>query len=413
MRVAVIADDLTGAADSGVQLARAGYRTAVAFHGSPLSPVDHFDAVAADTDSRALPRAEAGERTARAAGALRGAGLLYKKVDSTLRGPVAAELGAALDAGGRSCGLLAPAFPPAGRTTRNGVQLVDGRPVHETAFADDPTWPVSEARLPALLEAARLGPVEVLPALERPDPERVGRALQVGGWLVADADTAEHLEALVRSVEDPGDVLWAGSAGLAGALGRVHPGPGDGEPSEAPAPEGPALAVIGSAHPVAREQVVRLATEPGVVAVEIDAAALGTAERGADTAHPLTDALERARAALTAGHTVVLHLSASAAAGEGAAARIARGLAGVARELDQARLVGGLVLSGGDTAVAVARALGAHGLVVEDEIEPGVPVGRLLGPRPLPVVTKAGGFGGPDALARACRALAGPSVAAR
>jgi uncharacterized protein YgbK (DUF1537 family) len=73
--------------------------------------------------------------------------------------------------------------------------------------------------------------------------------------------------------------------------------------------------------------------------------------------------------------------------------------------------VGGLVLSGGDTAVAVARALGAHGLVVEDELEPGVPVGRLLGPRPLPVVTKAGGFGGPEALVLACRAVTGSGVA--
>ena len=411
MRVAVIADDLTGAADSGVQLARAGYRTAVAFHGGHLPPVDPFDAVVADTDSRALSAAEAAERVAHAASALRGAGMLYKKVDSTLRGPVAAELGAALAAGGRSGGLLAPAFPPAGRTTREGVQLVDGRPVHETAFADDPTWPVTEARLPALLAAARLGPVEVLPALERPDPERVGRAFQTGGWLVADAESPEHLEALVRSVDDPGDVLWAGSAGLAAALGRAYPGPGTGEPVEGPAPEGPALAVIGSAHPVAREQVTRLAGEPGVVAVEVDAATLGAAEHGASD--PLAPVLDRARTALAGGHAVVLHLSASAHGAEGSAARIARGLAGVARELDAAGLVGGLVLSGGDTAVAVARALGAHGLVVEDEIEPGVPLGRLLGPRPLPVVTKAGGFGGPDALVRACRALAGPPVAAR
>jgi uncharacterized protein YgbK (DUF1537 family) len=70
-------------------------------------------------------------------------------------------------------------------------------------------------------------------------------------------------------------------------------------------------------------------------------------------------------------------------------------------------LVGGLVLTGGDTAVSVARRLGATGLRVDDELEPGVPVGRLLGPRPYRVVTKAGGFGSRDVLRTACDALAG------
>ena len=70
-------------------------------------------------------------------------------------------------------------------------------------------------------------------------------------------------------------------------------------------------------------------------------------------------------------------------------------------------LVGGLVLTGGDTALAVARRLGATGLRVEDEIEAGVPIGRLLGPHPYRIVTKAGGFGSPGVLQAACEALAG------
>jgi uncharacterized protein YgbK (DUF1537 family) len=65
------------------------------------------------------------------------------------------------------------------------------------------------------------------------------------------------------------------------------------------------------------------------------------------------------------------------------------------------------VLSGGTTAVHVARALGASGLLVEAELEPGVPVSRLLGPRPYPVVTKAGAFGDPATLVHAVVALGG------
>ena len=65
------------------------------------------------------------------------------------------------------------------------------------------------------------------------------------------------------------------------------------------------------------------------------------------------------------------------------------------------------MLTGGDTALAVCRALGASALWLDGEIERGMPRGRLAdGPHEgLSVVTKAGGFGGGDALLRAVRSL--------
>jgi uncharacterized protein YgbK (DUF1537 family) len=111
MRVAIIADDLTGAADTGVQLARAGYRTAVAFRGAPVPPAEGLDAVALDTDSRAMPAGFAAKRVMETARTVRDAPIVYKKLDSTLRGPIAAELAAALAASGRERAVVAPAFP--------------------------------------------------------------------------------------------------------------------------------------------------------------------------------------------------------------------------------------------------------------------------------------------------------------
>ena len=136
--MAIIADDLTGAADTGVQLARAGYRTAVAFRGAPIPPADDLDAVALDTNSRALPAGFAAKRVVEAGHAVRHAQVVYKKLDSTLRGPIAAELSAASGASGRDRVVVAPAFPATGRTTVDGVQLVRGVPVHETEVKDDP-----------------------------------------------------------------------------------------------------------------------------------------------------------------------------------------------------------------------------------------------------------------------------------
>ncbi|MGH3148389.1 MAG: four-carbon acid sugar kinase family protein, partial [Rubrobacter sp.] len=121
LRIAVIADDLTGAADTGVQLARAGYRTAVIFHGEE-APSAGLDAVSLDTDSRTRPAGFAAKRVLEASRKVRDARIVYKKLDSTLRGNVAAELSAAVGATRRRRVVVALAFPAAGRTTVDGVQ---------------------------------------------------------------------------------------------------------------------------------------------------------------------------------------------------------------------------------------------------------------------------------------------------
>ena len=82
-----------------------------------------------------------------------------------------------------------------------------------------------------------------------------------------------------------------------------------------------------------------------------------------------------------------------------------RSLAEAAAALADEGLFDGLVLTGGSTAVAVSRALGASGIRLFGEIEAGVPVGALIGPSPHTVVTKAGGFGGPNALVGAVESL--------
>src|ERR687898_1383535 len=132
MDVAIIADDLTGAADSGVQLLHSGYRTAVVFRGAPIPPGDDLDAVAVDTDSRSLPAGFAAKRVVEAGHAVREARIVYKKIDSTLRGPIGAELAAVPAPTPPEKGFLAPPFPSAARETRDGTQLVHGGPVHET-----------------------------------------------------------------------------------------------------------------------------------------------------------------------------------------------------------------------------------------------------------------------------------------
>jgi D-threonate/D-erythronate kinase len=390
MRVAIIADDLTGAADTGVQLARAGYRTAVAFRDAPIPPAEDLDAVALDTDSRAMPAGFAAKRVLEAGRAVRDARIVYKKLDSTLRGPVAAELAAALNASGRGRAVVAPAFPAAGRTTVDGVQLVRGVPVHETEAKNDPRTPVREGHVPTLLAAA-FPSVLSLSAGDLADPAAVRRALEDAVCVVADAARDEDLEALVRAVPDPSEVLWAGSAGLAVALGGVYPGPRAGKTPPLPTPaRRVVLVVVGSLSGVARGQL-RSLEEHGCAAVPVR----GSGEQG--------EALERAREALSGGACAALHSADDRTSSD--AGDVVGALAEVVGALSGEELFDALVLTGGDTAVGVARRLGAVGIRLEGEVEPGIPVGTLIGPSPYRVVTKAGAFGEPGTLVNAVETL--------
>ena len=389
--IAIIADDLTGAADAGVQLVHAGYKTAVFFRESEMF-ADDLDAVSFDTDSRTMPAGFAAKRVLEAAHAAREARIVYKKLDSTLRGNVAAELAAALGGVRRDLAVVAPAFPAAGRTTVDGTQRVHGVPVDETEMANAPHTPVREAHIPSLLADA-FSSVGALSTEDLADHEHVRRVLEGNECVVADADRDADLEALVRAVRDPTRVLWAGSAGLALALGSVYPGPCAGDADVQRARVCPVLVIVGSLSSVAREQVQRLVGEYGRVAFGVEVGGAGALER---TIIAVRDAL--------AGQTcaVVHSPEERSASGES----VLRSLAGVAARLSEEECFQGLVLTGGATAVGLARRLGAAGIRLEGEVEAGVPMGALIGPRPYPVVTKAGGFGGPDTLVGAVEALA-------
>ena len=411
MDVAIIADDLTGAADSGVQLARSGYRTAVAFRGVEIPPTKDLDAVAVDTDSRSLPAGFAAKRVVEAGHAVRDTRIVYKKIDSTLRGPVGAELAAALGATRRSKVVVAPAFPSAGRTTVDGAQLVHGEPVHETGLSKDPVTPVLESHIPSLLSHA-FHSIVTLSVTNVRNGEPVRDALESNVCIVADAESDTDLEALMRAVPDHSSVLWVGSAGLARALGKVHSGPRDGIPSGSPAPVSGVLVVVGSVNEVAREQLRRLTEEPGVAAMPLDTVALvtGSYEVLGEAEEDLWTALSGYRGAVLypKADEVDRALREASISGEEASGRIADALASIVAGLSGEDLFDALVLTGGDTAVRVARSLGATGILLEGEVEAGVPVGTLVGPRPYRVVTKAGGFGSPDTLRDAFRALAEP-----
>ncbi|MCW4115553.1 hypothetical protein NPA31_011325 [Aurantimonas sp. MSK8Z-1] len=428
--VVVLADDLTGANDSGLHFAAHGLRTRVFVDpGSSIGSAD-CDVVILDCESRGMEAdgARAAVRAAHAAFAP-GASHLYKKIDSTLRGNVGAEIDEFARAAGATLVLMTPAYPAMGRTVEDGVLLVNGTPVAETAIAADPANPVRESRIQALLEADMPGvTIRRITPHDLPDAGALAadaeRLQGAGGYLclVADAASERDIEAIAAYGEtlsrQTGPILWAGSAGLAAPLPKLWAlAPGEAAPALAPAAR-PALLVCGSVNPVAVAQLDRAAEVHGVEPVVLAADALFRTRSDADAE------IERCVAHLsetlgTAGSVGILTTAHAPGEVRGAmdlarrnglsrrdASRIiARGLGQVAQVLIERGAIGRLLATGGDTARAVLEAAGIEALDVRGTVLPGMPLVTARGTVDCHIVTKAGGFGDPDALADAMRHL--------
>lgn len=397
LQVAIIADDLTGAIDTAAPFATAGLSTLVR-HGAPDSVTQPYpDVLASSTDSRHVVPEVAARRVEAAVRSLLGAApaIWLKKIDSTLRGNVAAEILSALRASGRRHVLVAPAAPGQGRTVRGGEVFVDGVALQDTEFARERAAPAAGPPLQRLLES----PGQDLDLHVWTSGAPLG--LAVGGGrhgYVADAASdadLDHVAAFALAHRD--DILIVGSSGIGAALARrlVRPGPvRAGTAAPRPAINGRTLFVIGSRTGVSAEQIARLRAG-GVAEMLVPTAASETDWRTPLPLEPSDD---------SAPHLLLRP-------DNGTAARptdVARSLAAAAVDLIRRRLgVDSLVIVGGDTASAVFAALPVREYPVLGEVMPGIPLGRVaIDPtRSLVVVTKSGGFGGPDALLTIARHL--------
>jgi D-threonate/D-erythronate kinase len=225
VKIGVLADDLTGAGDAALAFWRAGFPAEISLWPPSAPPREGVWVISTETRGSAHPA----YRVRRAARLLKSwkPAFIFKKIDSTLRGPLAVELAAFRRVVAPPAPLaFVPAFPALGRTTRGGRHFVDGVPLHRTAFAKDPLRPVRT--------------------------DRVAELAGEGLWIPDVWDARSLSRAAARAV--PVGVA-AGSAGFAAALARRLAGA-----RKRPSPQrpggrsSPVLLVSGSAHPRSRAQ---------------------------------------------------------------------------------------------------------------------------------------------------------------
>jgi uncharacterized protein YgbK (DUF1537 family) len=375
MRIAVIADDVTGALDTGVQFRQWGYTVQLTDTPERCSA----EVTIANTETRNKNPERAYRETYAIAVKLLDNDIIYKKVDSTLRGNPGPELQAILDATGENQATLTPAYPPTQRRVKDGHLFIAEKPITETEYIDE--YRRKTSYIPDILETE--APVHCTK-----NPEDVPET----GITVIDSETESDLLEISAKYTR----IMAGSAGLADALCQTLRNPP------------PALTVIGSTRTETRRQAELLCERLGAVRIPLDVIR-------ALNRTPQVEMMRTARNALNEGRDVIL-TSAPTRETIGETRAEAERLDITPRELEN-RITGalaestrrlltqglsGIIVTGGATVLAVTERLGTRNIEILDEVQPGVPVLRLDN---VPAVTKAGGFGQPDTLIQATQYL--------
>jgi uncharacterized protein YgbK (DUF1537 family) len=393
MKVYIIADDLTGACDTAAQWALFGLRTVVLLQ-TP-TPVQDVDVVAFDTNTRSSSSGEAYKKLFDLGRELRGRScdVLFKKIDSTLRGNLGSEIDALNDTLQPRCVLITPAFP------QNNRRVVDGKLLLRDGGSSETN--VDLLRLLESQTPRRHGLIE-LETVRQGSSQVRKRVLEclAGGirYLVLDSSEEEDLRAIAQAGRTlDGRVLWVGSAGLASQIPTAFR-LDRGSPAIAMPSCSNVLFLIGSANPVSRQQLNTLYARGNRPTFQLLHSA-GHIQNSAEVRKCLSESLR------TYGYAALSTPDRRLDVGE--AGWVLLELVCLARKTVLSERVSGLVVTGGETARIFLDQGGVNELEILDEVEPGVPLSRVRGTTggDLFLVTKAGGFGSPEVFLNALEYL--------
>ncbi|WP_413380946.1 four-carbon acid sugar kinase family protein [Alkalihalobacillus sp. 1P02AB] len=427
MNLAIIADDLTGANDSGVQLAKYGLQTSV-FFKMDAENITENEAVVFDTDSRAKKGKEAKESVEKVTRFLLEHQItnIYKKIDSTMRGSIGHELIGFHNQLQTDFIFIAAGYPKNGRKVINGYHYLNGRLLSETEIANDPVTPVKESHIPTLLKkqmGEEVGLIN-LEVLRSEDAGVFARELsklkeQKVTFVVIDSESEEDLQLLLKKVKGIKDSIgWVGSAGLANYLPAFYNLKQKPQKYQIVNIKKPVLTVVGSVNVNSRNQLTRL-LEEDVFAIEMKSykAVSDSETRTEEVSRVYQEVISAAKLGkdvviYSAGEQEDIAYAREIGAKNGfdftaTSREIVTMIGEVASRLLKQDLFQGIVMTGGDTAKKICDKWNVAGFKLYDELEVGVPISSFIGIDHLFAITKAGGFGKEEVFIDAIRKLKG------
>ncbi|HEX3356849.1 MAG TPA: four-carbon acid sugar kinase family protein [Tepidisphaeraceae bacterium] len=333
-RILVIADDLSGT----TEIAGIGHRFGLPTQILRDRPEQIGDGLTVlDTDSRSLDSHQAPETIRRFVANLdpRQFDLIYKKTDSAFRGQIRSEVLALISAFNFSAALLLPQNPSRGRTIANGEYRIDGTPLHQTSFANDPDHPATTSDVTKLIEPAN-------------------------GITICDASNLDDVWRWAKQITQ--DLLPAGSADFFTALleSRGHT---SAKPFTTKLPGPTRLFICGSASAYSRELIsIAPRHDCAVCLMPPDVF------QGGDISAWASDIRE----SLKKKSRVLVAISQPVQRDSSTSHRLQSALAEVAARVLLNCTVDHLFLEGGATASAVCRRMRWNQFDIHDELTPGI-----------------------------------------
>lgn len=418
-KVVIIADDLTGANATGVLLARQGFKSATFLNLSKYDKEDSKDLniISISTDSRAIHSDEAYQKVKNIIEFFKedDIALYSKRIDSTLRGNIGAEISGVLDnLNSETYAIVVPAFPSSGRVCIGGFLMVNQVPLEKTDVAKDPKTPVYTSRVVSLLEGQtdkKIGFIELDKVLKGSETIEQSLLSEVNNGckvIVVDATTDDDIQQIAKAVKNSKlNIISVDPGPFTAAVAKEY--------LEVPliSPGQKVMLTIGSVSNLTRKQLDELRLEHSPLLVEADAKKLIYDSLKEEEIKRVVEKLinnmaeyEVIGVITTKNENEVLNLTQIAndlnITEDEVSQRISNGLAEITTALLEKTesQIGGLYTSGGDVTVAVCNALGCAGIEVKDEVLPLAVYGRLRKGKynNTPIITKGGLVGDEKAL---------------
>lgn len=419
--ICIVADDLTGAADTGVQFSKNGFKTVVYLLEDSIRDfnLDKIDVLVIDSESRDVNILDTKKRIKNILNKLNIGrnDIVYKKVDSTLRGNIGAEIDEIMKNLQKDLCIFSPSLPPYNRTTIGGSLFVDGKPLllseyyhmcNDTILDEGSSIAFllkQQTELPIAqidLKDVKNGHGVILEKLNKLYEEK-------NKIIIIDATEEMHLRDILQaSFKFKGSVLYAGSAGLAEYLSEIRKIKGKRRKYKQKN-NGPALLIGGSRNKIMISQINHLKSKEKIIGLNIDVSKI-IKNRKTFLEKYIADALK----VVNKGDHLIIYPDPIYLEKESADKLILKSgitfrkleiyirdfLGDIAAGIMKEASVSKLILIGGDTAYGVCSALGIYILNIRDELLPGVPIsiGKSNRRLDINIITKAGGFGREDTL---------------
>jgi D-threonate/D-erythronate kinase len=382
--VVLIADDLTGAADTSAPFASHGLSTRMLLDLQKETAAT-TEVTALSTSSREL---DADPAKAAVDYACRwvdqhhlDSPYLFKKIDSTLRGHIADELSVFIDHFQVNRIVVSPAFPSQGRTTIDAQQHVHGIPVSRTTFARHNFTDNLIKRFSSIADL----PIQHISIDMLRGSRPLASTFEKPGMFIPDIQSDADMQRFVQAALEADVRHFCGAAGMGRALARAL-GKRPADDTARQMCQRPLLIVAGSRNQATIDQV-ETARKSGVPILSLN-------DGDSVVARDVEFHLSRGKNVIITSQTPRTE--------EYTPELVRQVLGKLVKEIIYRANPGMLVMTGGDVAAAVCRELEVTGVTLHGEIEPGMPVGSLESSQVagLPIMTKAGGFGDRKAFCR-------------